>query len=101
MFAGSDDSIKIWLNGEVVWNNPVVRFSVFFPNRENDFEESFPVSLQPGVNPLLVKVGSCTREWGMFVGLAGDVQFDQAPVSVEPAGKLVTTWGRLKKQSLR
>lgn len=91
MFVGSDDAIKVWLNGAVVWENAVNRGA-------GDFQENFPVELNAGNNVLLVAVYECGGGFSGFFGLAQNAQFSlKAPVAVEPAGKLVTTWGRLKK----
>jgi len=49
LFAGSDDSIKIWLNGELVWNKRADR-----GYRED--EDHLKVHLKKGVNTILVKV---------------------------------------------
>ncbi|MBI1928245.1 hypothetical protein HYR99_28865 [Candidatus Poribacteria bacterium] len=95
MFTGSDDSIKVWLNGEVVWKNAVNRGA-------GDFQEDFPVKLKKGSNPLLVKVGECGGGWSMFVGFSKEGQrglkfnLDTPGQAVEAAGKLSTTWGRMK-----
>ena len=66
MHAGSDDSIKIWLNGEVVHNNPINRGA-------NDFRDRFNVDLNKGDNLLLVKVSERGGWWSMFVGIEADV----------------------------
>ena len=66
MRAGSDDSIKIWLNGEVVHNNPINR------GAEN-FQDTFKVDLVAGDNLLLVKVSERSEHWTMFVGIDADV----------------------------
>ena len=66
MRAGSNDSIKIWLNGEVVHNNPINR-------RAQDFQEKFKVDLKKGDNLLLVKVSDYQAGWSMFVGIDVDV----------------------------
>ena len=88
MFVGSDDSIKVWLNGEVVWVNAVLRGA-------GDYQEHFDITLKPGKNLLLVAVYECGGGWSGFFGLAQEVKV--SIVSVEPAGKLVTTWGDIKK----
>ena len=49
MRAGSDDSIKVWLNGKVVHRKRVDRGAV-------DFQDRFKVNLKKGDNLLLVKV---------------------------------------------
>ncbi len=66
MAAGSDDVIKVWLNGEVVHNTPI--------NREaEDFQDTFKVNLVAGDNLLLVKVSNRSKHWSMFVGIDADV----------------------------
>ena len=66
MRTGSDDSIKVWLNGEVVHNKPENRGA-------RDFQEKFTVDLKKGDNPLLVKVSEWEGGWSMFVGIDADV----------------------------
>ena len=66
MRAGSDDSIKIWLNGEVVHNNPINRGA-------EDYLDKFTVDLKQGDNLLLVKVSDREADWSMFVGINADV----------------------------
>ena len=62
MQVGSDDTIKVWLNGEVVHNKPVNRASF-------GFQDEFKVDLKTGDNLLLVKVSEATIDWSMFVGI--------------------------------
>ena len=62
MLAGSDDEVKVWLNGEVVHYNPVIR-------RAGDFKDAFPVTLKQGPNVLLVAVDN--RGHGGFSGFFG------------------------------
>ena len=66
MRTGSNDSIKIWLNGEVVHNNPINRGA-------EDFHDTFKVNLVAGDNLLLVKVSERSERWSMFVGIDADV----------------------------
>ena len=49
MFVGSDDAVKVWLNGALVHDNPVDRGAT-------DYQEDFPVTLKQGTNILLVAV---------------------------------------------
>ncbi len=66
MRTGSDDSIKVWLNGEVVHNNPIDRGA-------QDYQDRFTVDLKQGDNLLLVKVSERAGGWSMFVGIDADV----------------------------
>lgn len=88
--VGSDDSVKVWFNGEVVHNNPVNRGA-------GDFQDNFKVNLIAGKNVLLVKVSERGGGWSLFAGVGGIWEvYTGGFVSVEPAGKLFTTWGSLK-----
>ena len=66
MRVGSDDSIKVWLNGEVVWSNATNR-------GHNDTVDIFPVNLKKGDNLLLVKVSEGKGIWGMHVGVDTEI----------------------------
>ena len=66
MRVGSDDSIKVWLNGEVVWSNATNRGL-------NDTLDIFPVNLKKGDNLLLVKVSEGKGIWGMHVGVDTEI----------------------------
>jgi hypothetical protein len=62
LLVGSDDGVKIWLNGKLVHRNPVLRSLVL----DND---AVRVRLNKGWNPLLVKVTQTMGEWGISVRL--------------------------------
>ena len=62
MLVGSDDGVKVWLNGEVVHYNPVERGA-------GDFQDAFPVTLKQGTNALLVALDN--RGHGAFSGFFG------------------------------
>ena len=66
MRVRSDDSVKVWLNGEVVWRNAIDR-------PLNEAVDVFPVNLKKGDNLLLVKVSEKHLEWGMQVGVDAEV----------------------------
>ena len=85
--VGSDDSIKVWLNGTVVHKNAIDRGA-------SDFQDTFKVDLIDGINRLLVKVGEKTGGWSMFVGV--DANYNV--VAVESAGKLSTKWASIKNR---
>ena len=72
MGVGSDDSIKVWLNGSAVYKNDVSR-------RTTGIQNQFPVHLNAGNNLLLIKVCNhaglgFNNDWGMFFKLYLDTQ---------------------------
>ena len=93
MKVGSDDSVKVWVNGEVVHTNAVNRGA-------GDFQDDFKVNLNAGANILLVKVSERGGGWSLFAGVGGEGVTTALPESlgtaVEAAGKVFTTWGNLK-----
>ncbi len=96
--VSSDDSIKVWLNGEVVHTNAVNRGR----GGAGSFQDIVTVDLKKGDNLLMIKVSERGGGWGMFAGIGADVETAYRPAesdvgtAVEAAGKLVTTWGKLK-----
>ena len=66
MRIGSDDAVKVWLNGTVVHTNPADRSS-------RGFQDEFRVNLIRGDNLLLVKVSEGWGNWSMFVGINANV----------------------------
>ncbi len=92
LLVGSDDSIKVWLNGEVVHTNAVNRGRA-------RWQDEFAVKLKRGKNLLMVKVGDRGGGWGVYVGIRGSIETDYLPAgqqSVEAAGKFITAWGKVK-----
>lgn len=95
MGVNSDDSIKVWLNGEVVHTNAVNRGR----GGANVFQDTFAVDLQAGSNLLMVKVSERGGGWGMFVGIDAEFSLTGTPglLPVEAAEKLITGWAQLKR----
>lgn len=54
---GSDDAVKVWLNGQLIHENWTVR-------GVTKDEDIVPVSLRKGVNQILFKVQNSTHRWG-------------------------------------
>ena len=95
--VSSDDSVKVWLNGEVVHTNAVNRGR----GGAGSFQDSFAVNLVKGDNILMIKVSERGGGWGMYAGINAEVEAvykspTELGTSVEAAGKLLTTWGSLK-----
>ena len=77
MRVGSDNSVKIWLNGKVVHKNPVDRGA-------GDFQDEFQVDIEGGANLLLVKVCEAGGGWSMFVGIDADYEIVDSISVVAP-----------------
>ena len=95
MGVNSDDSIKVWLNGEVVHTNAVNRGR----GNANTFQDTFDVDLKRGNNLLMVKVSERGGGWGMYVGIDAEFALTTTPgiLAVEPTGKFITKWGEIKR----
>ena len=92
MFAGSDDAVKVWLNGELVHDNPIDRAGA-------DYQDFFSVTLKAGENVLLVAVYENTAEWSGFFGFHKDtvytvmnVEGDTVAVPKTPGPKIEGPW---------
>ena len=72
MLAGSDDAIKVWLNGTLVHNNPVDRPA-------DDYQDRFPVTLKQGYNTLLVAVYERAGGWSGFFGFVPNTEYTVIP----------------------
>jgi len=57
---GSDDEVKVWLNGELVLNSNVPRFAAMD-------QDIVHVNLRSGTNEILVKVCNRTGYWGFYM----------------------------------
>ncbi len=94
MRIGSDDSVVVWFAGEEIWR--YARLRGLIPD-----QDSIPVTLHKGQNYLLIKVSEQSGGWAMSVrfeddeGLRFSTNRDFQPVN--PIGKLLTTWGAIRK----
>ena len=68
MLVGSDDAVKVWLNGQLVHNNPINRGA-------DDFQDRFPVTLKKGINILLVAVYEAGGGWSGFFGFDAGTEY--------------------------
>jgi len=86
MRVGSDDSVKVWLNGEVVHTNPTDRGS-------GGYQDTFQVNLNQGDNLLMVKVSQGWGNWSMFIGVDADVKsVYKAPLTELEKVTLLLDW---------
>lgn len=57
---GSDDGVKVWVNGELAHSHYVARGLSFG-------QDTFTAELREGYNPVLVKVIDMVRDWGFAI----------------------------------
>ena len=67
MYVGSNDAVKVWINGVLVHNAPVVRSA-------GDYQNFFPVTLKRGKNILCVAIYQSKGEWSGFFGFQHQTQ---------------------------
>jgi CubicO group peptidase (beta-lactamase class C family) len=79
--VGSDDAIKIWLNGKLVHEKWLGRGV----NKDDDF---VPVDLQKGANHLLLKVQNMQMAWGFVCRELGKTSLNQRLISAASRGLL-------------
>lgn len=63
MLVGSDDGVRVWINGEIVHSNPVFRGAA--PDQDD-----VTVSLRKGWNKVLVKILQGAGGWGFYLRFA-------------------------------
>ena len=68
MLVGSDDAVKVWLNGELVHYNPINRGS-------SNYQDRAPVTLNEGKNVLLVAVYNGGGGWSGFFGFTPETEY--------------------------
>jgi predicted esterase len=64
---GSDDSVKVWLNGNLVHDHRIGR------GVQKD-EDIVPVAMEKGDNSLLIKVENGTGDWGFVLRVLNETQ---------------------------
>lgn len=60
--VGSDDGVRVWLNGKEVWDNTTERSLALD-------QDTIPIQLNKGTNRLLLKVGNGVGGWGFSARL--------------------------------
>ncbi len=68
MLVGSDDAVKVRINGQMVHKNAVNRGS-------SGYQDEFDVTLKEGTNVLLVAVYEGVGSWSGFFGFAPDADY--------------------------
>jgi putative heme-binding domain-containing protein len=60
LLFGSNDGLKVWQNGRVVWDNDVDRIAL-------PLQDVIPIELQPGSNDILVRVRNRTGDSALYL----------------------------------
>lgn len=81
MALGSDDGVKVWLNGQLVHENWIGRAVV----KDDDL---FPLSFKKGKNQLLLKVQNMQEAWGYCARIIGPTLFTEKLISYTERGNL-------------
>lgn len=71
MYIGSDDGVKVWLNGVIVHENPILRPAA--PDQDR-----VEVTLKRGWNGILIKIEEGLGWWGFYLRIPnpdGDLKF--------------------------
>ena len=74
MYVGSDDSVKVWLNGALVYSKLADRPA-------DNYQEGFPVTLKKGKNILFVAVYNGIGWWSGFFGFQNNAVYSVVPVN--------------------
>ncbi len=72
MLVGSDDTVKVWLNGTLVHKYDIHRAS-------SGYQDEFDVKLKEGINVLLVAVYETGGDWSGFFGFAPETEYTVVP----------------------
>ena len=97
MYVGSDDAVKVWLNGVLVHDNPIDRGA-------SDYQDAFPVTLKNGKNIILVAVYERTVDWSGFFGFKRGTAYSLLTtpiVQVGPAQRPPMYWIDAKTGTLQ
>lgn len=81
MALGSDDGVKVWLNGQLVHENWIGRAVV----KDDDL---FSLSFKKGKNQLLLKVQNMEQAWGFCTRVIGPTLFTEKLISYTERGNL-------------
>jgi len=81
MALGSDDGVRVWLNGQLVHENWLSRPLA----KDSDL---FPISLLKGKNRLLIKIQNMKGDWGFCLRAIGPKSFPEKLVSFAGRGDL-------------
>ncbi len=71
IFVGADDGVKVWFNGQLIHKE----FAAGWDPSAINYQHIVPVTLNEGVNVLLVAVDNIWGDWSGFFGFAPDAKY--------------------------
>ena len=71
MFLGANDGVKVWLNGQLIYKE----FGTGWDPSAINYQHVVPVTLNEGVNMLLVAVDNHWGDWSGFFGFAPEAEY--------------------------
>jgi len=95
LWLGSDDTLKVWVNGKVVHRYGADR-SITVDS------DKIQIDLDAGGNSLMAKIGETGGGWMFSINFPKQPSglnistVKPKPKAVKPGGKLATTWGDIK-----
>ena len=75
IFVGADDGVKVWLNGEFIHK----KFGGGWDPFANNYQNNIPVTLNKGVNVLLVAIDNRWGNWSGFFGFEPETEYTVLP----------------------
>ncbi len=81
--VGSDDEVKVWLNGEEVLNSNIAR-SVAID------QDIIPVTLKSGANEILVKICNRAVDWGFYLRITDAEGNPYVDLKFVPASEMLS-----------
>jgi len=78
---GSDDAVKVWLNGKLIHEN-------WIPRAINKDDDIVPVTFQKGKNQLLLKVQNMQMDWKFACRMFGPATINEKFISAAGKGDL-------------
>ena len=81
MYVGSNESVKVWLNGVLVHKKPVYR-----DRPADDYQYTFRVTLKQGKNIFLIAVYNTSGAWSGFFGFKNDVVYSVSTTPIIHVG---------------
>ena len=78
IFVGANDGVKVWLNGQLIYKE----FGPGWDPSAINYQHIVPVTLNEGVNVLLVAVDNIWGDWSGFFGFDAETEYTLIPPGI-------------------